>query len=177
MNKNLLACLLTAPLLFTTASAGASTITTTSLNPASPGFTYTPLANAILFHDGNLTPQNPTSVKGYTEGVFNLTPDSLTLVGQAEQEGDAAGAFSSDTAFNYLAIHFGGSELFFNWNTGINSFTIADFKSITAGVDGKGGGLSNFRAYTDVSAVPLPAAAWLFGSALMGFMGFRRNAV
>ena len=177
MNKNLLACLIAAPLLFTAAAAGASTITTTSLNPASPGFTYTPLANAILFHDGNLTPQNPTSVKGYMEDVFNLTPGSLTLVGQADQEGDAAGAFSSNAAFNYLAIHFGGSELFFNWNTGINSFTIADFKNITAGEDGKGGGLSNFRAYTDVSAVPLPAAAWLFGSALMGFVGFSRKAV
>lgn len=177
MTKNLLACLIAAPLLFTAAAASASTISFTSLNPASPGFTYTPLADAILFHDGNLTPQDPTSVQGYTEDVFNLTPGSLTLVGFGDQTSDTAGSFSNDVAFNYLAVHFGGSELFFNWNTGINSFTIADFKSITAGEDGKGGGLSNFRAYSGVSAVPLPAAAWLFGSALMGFMGFRRKAV
>ena len=177
MTKNLLACLIAAPLLFTAAAASASTISFTSLNPASPSFIYTPLANAILFHDGNLTPQNPTSVQGYTEDVFNLTPGSLTLVGFADQTSDTAGSFSNDVAFNYLAVHFGGSELFFNWNTGINSFTIADFKSITAGEDGKGGGLSNFRAYSGVSAVPLPAAAWLFGSALIGFMGFRSKAV
>lgn len=30
---------------------------------------------------------------------------------------------------------------------------------------------------TEVSAVPLPAALWLFGPALLGFMGFRRKAV
>jgi len=30
---------------------------------------------------------------------------------------------------------------------------------------------------SDVSAVPLPAAVWLFGPALLGFMGFRRKAV
>jgi len=29
----------------------------------------------------------------------------------------------------------------------------------------------------DVSAVPLPAALWLFGPALLGFMGFRRRAL
>jgi len=42
----------------------------------------------------------------------------------------------------------------------------------------------NSRAYTfvdwsaaSVSTVPLPAAVWLFGPALLGFMGFRRKAV
>jgi len=30
---------------------------------------------------------------------------------------------------------------------------------------------------SSVSAVPLPAAVWLFGPALLGFMGFRRKAV
>jgi len=30
---------------------------------------------------------------------------------------------------------------------------------------------------TQVSTVPLPAALWLFGPALLGFMGFRRKAV
>ena len=177
MKKNLLVCLIAAPLLFTAASANASTISFTSLNPASPGFTYTPLADAIRFHDGNLNPQNPAAVKGYTEDVFNLTPGSLTLVDFGDQTSDTAGAFATEVAFNYLAVHFGGSELFFNWNTGITSFTIADFKNVTAGEDGKGGGLSNFRAYSGVSAVPLPAAGWLLGSALMGFMGLRRKSI
>ena len=35
-------------------------------------------------------------------------------------------------------------------------------------------GIANF---VNPSAVPVPAAAWLFGSALMGFAGFRRKSV
>ncbi len=30
---------------------------------------------------------------------------------------------------------------------------------------------------SEVSAIPTPAAAWLFGSALIGFAGFRRNSI
>ena len=29
----------------------------------------------------------------------------------------------------------------------------------------------------NISAVPVPAAAWLFGSALIGFAGFRRKSI
>jgi len=41
-------------------------------------------------------------------------------------------------------------------------------------------GFDNITFGTDtpvVSAVPVPAAAWLFGSALLGFAGFRRKSV
>lgn len=87
-----------------------------------------------------------------------------------------SGSFSSNVAFNYLAIHFGGSELFFYWDNAINSFSISDFKDVTECEDGRGGGISNFRAYRDgLSEVPLPAAGWLFGSALIGLMGLRRK--
>jgi len=34
-----------------------------------------------------------------------------------------------------------------------------------------------YQAQIEVSAVPLPAALWLFGPALLGFIGFRRKAV
>jgi len=36
--------------------------------------------------------------------------------------------------------------------------------------------LSHFSTYgTDISAIPIPAALWLFAPALLGFMGFRRR--
>jgi len=38
-----------------------------------------------------------------------------------------------------------------------------------------GNGVAQFG--TNPSAVPVPAAAWLFGSALLGFAGFRRKSV
>jgi len=36
---------------------------------------------------------------------------------------------------------------------------------------------ANFEVATRVSPVPVPAAAWLFGSALLGFFGFSRRKV
>jgi hypothetical protein len=36
----------------------------------------------------------------------------------------------------------------------------------------KVGGESTFASVTNISAVPLPGALWLFGSALLGFLGF-----
>lgn len=36
--------------------------------------------------------------------------------------------------------------------------------------------LSHFSTFsTNISAIPIPAALWLFGPALLGFMGFRRR--
>ena len=44
----------------------------------------------------------------------------------------------------------------------------------TSALDGKD--LSHFSIYTSgISAVPVPAAVWLFGTALIGFIGFSRR--
>ena len=41
-----------------------------------------------------------------------------------------------------------------------------------------GGSISNFAIYGTASPIPVPAAFWLFGTALIGFIGFsRRTAV
>jgi hypothetical protein len=70
--------------------------------------------------------------------------------------------------YNYLAIHFGQEELLFHWLYNLHNTTFE--------ISGMPHGLSNYRAYTDYNepppppAVPLPAAAWLFGSALLGFV-------
>lgn len=37
--------------------------------------------------------------------------------------------------------------------------------------------LNGIAQFSNPSAVPVPAAAWLFGSALLGFAGFRRKSV
>jgi len=42
------------------------------------------------------------------------------------------------------------------------------------GNDGAGVRIDNFSVGTPVSAVPVPAAVWLFGSAIAGFAGFSR---
>ncbi|MCW9025191.1 MAG: PEP-CTERM sorting domain-containing protein, partial [Gammaproteobacteria bacterium] len=37
------------------------------------------------------------------------------------------------------------------------------------------GASANVNGYTDVSAVPVPAAVWLFGSGLIGLIGFSKR--
>ena len=163
-----------APLLFTAISASALTYQT--LNPSAPGFNYSPLADGIKFYDGNITPQNPTIIKAATEEAFGLSLGSLDFVKETAVPDTASSSFTSSVGFNYLAVHFGGSELFFYWDNAINSFSISNYKNITKGADGTGGGISNYRAYKDrLSEVPTPAAGWLFGSALLGLMGLRRK--
>ncbi len=150
------------------------------LNPASPGFTYTVFpADGIRYFNGNIMNQSSANIETVIETQFGLSND-LTPVSQCDSPtsgctgatGGASGGtntYSSILAFNYLAIHFGQAELLFYWDNPINNFSFTDpnnnFK-----------GLSNYRAYSDgLSAVPLPAAGWLFGSALFGLMGLRRK--
>ncbi len=138
---------------------------------------YTPLAADIRYFDDNITPQDPASIKAVTENQFGLLSGSLTYVSSCDEPtsgctnatgGTATGTytntFTSNGAFNYLAIHFGQGELLFHWANNLASGT-------TFEIGGLPRDLSNYRAYTDdVSSVPLPAAAWLFGSALLGFV-------
>lgn len=138
---------------------------------------YTPQAAAIRYFDDNITDQSPANIKAVTESQFGLVAGSLTYVSSCDKPtsdctnasggtttGTYSNTFTSDGAFNYLAVHFGQGELLFHWASNLVAGT-------TFEIGGLPRGLSNYRAYTDdVSAVPLPAAAWLFGSALLGFV-------
>ena len=171
MIKRFLVPFVVAQLLFTAISASAATWS--PLSTANPGFTYSPNpATAILYYNAELTPQNPNNIESLVEEQFGIlynTPINVSFVGDDES---GSNTFSSNTAFNYLAIHFGKGELFFYWDQAINSFSISEYEAFF----GQGGGLSNYRAYSDgLSEVPVPAAAWLFGSALLGLMGLRRR--
>ncbi|PPD53793.1 MAG: hypothetical protein CTY10_08295 [Methylotenera sp.] len=119
----------------------------------------------------NVAPQNAQDIGNYIEQVFALDFD-LNLLQQAnittQNEGQGSDLFtiSGLAAFNYLALHYGSNELFFQFSTPITGFTLTNLTN----------GLSNYRTYTGgVNAVPLPAAGWLFSSALIGLMGLRRK--
>lgn len=177
MIKRFLVPFAAAPLLLTALSASSATLfTDITLNP---GFTYSPSpANSVLYFDGNINPQNPTYIQSVVESEFGLLSGSLSLTstcdagGCSNATGLASNSFTSNNPFNYLAIHFGQGELFFYWANPITAFSIEGYDDIFTG----GGGLSNYRAYSNgLSAVPVPAAGWLFGSALLGLMGLRRK--
>lgn len=145
---------------------------------ANYSITYSPTpANGIYYYDGNLSGgQSVTNVQNWIANEFNIASSSLTeatacavlngasftcdngstMTGAASK----SGTLNSTNAFEYLAVHFGGGDLLFHWLSPIKTFSISGLPN----------GLSNVYAFTDpVSAVPLPAAAWLFGSALLGF--------
>jgi hypothetical protein len=67
------------------------------------------------------------------------------------------------------------------WGTPGNDVSLLDILLPTTGfytiaVGGEGfGGIGNFDYAMSVSAIPIPAAAWLFGSAVAGVLALRRR--
>ena len=87
---------------------------------------------------------------------------TLNLAAQFSQDcsGDPTGGFCN---FSPIGVLFDGIAKSIDFG-GTANFT--GFDNITFG-----------SAAPGVSPVPLPAAAWLFGSALLGFAGFKRRTV
>lgn len=96
---------------------------------------------------------------------------ALTLVSSVDSlGGGSTGAFDfGNKSANYVAVHYGQAESLFYFQNGISDFDL-NF------VEGNFG-LSNYRAYSNESpsAVPVPSAIWLFGSAIFGFIGLSKR--
>jgi len=120
----------------------------------------------IWSFNNNITPQDSSNILSVIDTQFNLSSGSLTSVGQCDSS--CSSTFSSSSAFDYLAVHYGQGELLFKFATPVNTFTIGNLPK----------SLSNFRAYSDasISAVPEPESygMLLAGLGLLGFM-VRRN--
>jgi len=136
--------------------------------------------------NANFDNQSPTTVGESILSIFNL-PGAIYLSSYADGStansssqtgnGNKSGSFTSNFAYKYLAVHFGNNELLFDFSS---TGGIAAGK--TFNISNLPNGLSNWRAYDivannpsnptpigEVALVPVPAAVWLFGSALAGF--------
>lgn len=139
-------------------------------------------ASEIWYLDGTVDGgQSAENILAMIAAQFTVNPTTLTYVSGCDSPtsgctqatgGTATGlysnTFTSDLAFTYLAVHYGGGELLFHWDDAINFFEIGGLPN----------GLSNYRAYTDVvTAVPLPASLplMLSGLGVLGFIGLRRR--
>ena len=95
---------------------------------------------------------------------------ALTLVSSNDSLSGSTGSFDfGNNLANFVAVHYGQAESLFYFQNGITNFDL-DF------IQGNFG-LSNYRAYgsENPSAVPIPGAIWLFGSALFGFVGLSKR--
>ena len=104
----------------------------------------------------------------------NLAGTNLALVKQLDSLSGLSGAWTFASSVNWVALHYDNKEAFWFFQSGITAFGM---NFIEGNQD-----ISNLRAYSGGSSefdplppVPLPAAAWLFGSALLGLVAVARR--
>ncbi|MCX2980809.1 VPLPA-CTERM sorting domain-containing protein [Halieaceae bacterium IMCC14734] len=95
--------------------------------------------------------------------------------GATDDEADEAGFAAGDLEF----YEFRDDDLLTCINTCIDSTSLQRDMALTfdveAGTTYAFGAEGGVYVYTQVNAVPLPAAAWLFGSGLIGLLGVARK--
>ncbi len=113
----------------------------------------------------------------HASGDYTITFDTVVgslLVALSNNDRDDSINFGL-TASDSTGVAFSGTQVVLNSTSGglvlfenINSLTIQNFNNngITDGYD---------LAFHAVAAVPVPAAAWLFGSGLLGLIGVARG--
>jgi len=167
------AAVMTAPV----SAGGAFTVTDTT-GPAAPEtfhFVVTPSTNPnpVVYYDTNPAgDQSPSSIATLITAAYGLSTPPVLKSSCDNIPGGCAGMTANSStfsltgvaAFDYLALHFGGGELFFHWAQPITTMSLL-------ALDGFPGGLSNYRSYL---ATPIPGALALFLGA-MGLLGARRK--
>ncbi|WP_332860978.1 PEP-CTERM sorting domain-containing protein [Janthinobacterium svalbardensis] len=151
-------------------------------NPAVSGFsvggktvTYGSVAaDSVWVFDGANPSggQSADAIKSLVRGKFGLPSSgtgSLAFAAEGALVSSKSGSFTVNSSFDYLAVHYGGGELLFHWDTPVAANTVVSIGNLPRG-------LSNFRAYSSVSAVPEPATygMLMLGLGLVGFVVRRR---
>jgi len=93
--------------------------------------------------------------------LFVPERDAVTHVNKTEGEG-----FGFSTSLQYFSIKKSTELWYFENKSG---------GAVTVNLLGDADSYSHWTEYGTPSAVPVPAAAWLFGTALIGFVGMSRR--
>jgi hypothetical protein len=114
---------------------------------------------------------NITAVGGLF-GDLNGPAGSETLKGTLRVY-DSGGLVASESVI-YGDMGAGEAKTFFGWTTTETVFTALEFAIDPQSNLGEFSAVDNFQ-YGRLSQVPIPASIWLFGTALVGFVGMARR--
>lgn len=151
-------------------SSGSLNLLKANSDPFTVNFSDASKVQTILYSNNenvDVGNQSPANVGNVIKTQFGLS--SVVEVDKAGN-GNIA---SNHGPFQYLAVHIGNDrELFFKFLLGIEEFTVT--------APGPRNGIGDWRVYNGTvvpppNAVPVPAAVWLFGSALAGLIGTSRR--
>ncbi|MES2580073.1 MAG: DVUA0089 family protein [Pseudomonadota bacterium] len=173
--------LLLASLAFVAVSAQANTISTTVLVDNNPSSDTVQYVNFYVTNAGEFDiSANSTFFNGLSDPyiyLFSSPVNSGNFIASDDDggSGDNARIDDIDLAIGSYVValsnfNFTFSEALSGYNASVTNGTEGWAEVIISSRDGT-------ASFTAPSAVPVPAAAWLFGSALMGFAGFRRKSV
>ncbi len=121
-----------------------------------------------LFNETTANNVNLTITDAFVVGDQFAIFDNGVLLGNTSNPNMSASWTSDPTA----AIATGFSNISFNLLSGINDVT---YQVIASAPGYPSGGGAFFNAIT-VSAVPVPAAIWMFASGLVGLVAFRKKS-
>lgn len=154
------------------------------VNTLPAGVTVSPLPFAAVRSttdaNSDIGPQNPANVESKLESADWFNRDLIFVGGGAcgasPAVANGCSAFdngggpsnkggTSNFEANVFGIHYG------------NNFIAVLYSDLVSGfeINGLGNGVSNIYAFTTVTAVPLPAAVWLFGTAILALLGVTRR--
>ncbi len=136
-----------------------------------PGVDYTGLQNNALFNAFGYLAPNTTTISVANGGTFDFLSGfwSAGLTGMADVKFE--GYANNQLIYSSNTYNLNGNSVapvVLNW-FGLDSFSIVSSADVWIA--------DTFVVNINPSAVPVPAAIWLLGSALLGFAGLRRKSV
>lgn len=135
----------------------------------------------------NLTRIGDISSPGLLNDNFGVTiftgSDTTSSVAYSHHGGWNNASKPETTSNPFYATGVGSGMLYLKHDATVDATNYIEFDAtagqvytIALGGNGVGGWSANVSGYeVNISAVPVPAAVWLFGSALMGFLGLQKR--